>query len=76
LKGYILDFYCPKTGLVIELDGGEHAEDSRIKYDEERTERLEKMSLRVLRFWNTDVFSNLEGVLLKIAEHLLGNPSP
>ena len=76
LKGYILDFYCPKTGLVIELDGGEHAEDSRIKYDEERTERMEKMSLRVLRFWNTDVFSNLEGVLLKIAEHLLGNPSP
>src|SRR4030042_1330789 len=76
LKGYILDFYCPDIGLVVELDGGGHAEEHRILHDKLRTERLENMNLRVLRFWNTDVYNNLEGVLLKTAEHLPANPSP
>ncbi|MCX7022560.1 MAG: endonuclease domain-containing protein, partial [bacterium] len=76
LKGYILDFYCPEAGLVVELDGGGHAEESKIIRDKSRTEQLEEMGMSVIRFWNTDVYNNLEGVLLKIAEHIPGSPSP
>jgi very-short-patch-repair endonuclease len=61
---------------VVELDGGGHAEESKIIHDKRRTERLEEMGLNVIRFWNTDVYNNLEGVLLKIAEYLSYNPSP
>ena len=76
LKGYILDFYCPEAGLVVELDGSEHADEKRITHDQVRTQRLEEMNIWVIRFWNRDVLRNLEGVLLKIAEYLPYDPSP
>ena len=58
---YVVDFVCLEAGLVIELDGGQHAE--RKDEDEQRTTWLEGRGYRVLRFWNTEVFENLEGVL-------------
>ena len=61
---YIVDFICLREGLVIEVDGGQHAE--RVHEDARRTTYLESHGLRVLRFWNNDVLGNMEGVLLTI----------
>ena len=52
---YIVDFYCAKAKLVIELDGGGHYEPEQWRYDMERTKFLEEQNLKVLRFTNTDI---------------------
>ena len=61
---YVADFTCVEARLVIELDGGQHAE--RIQADQERTTVIEANGYAVLRFWNSDVTDNLEGVLEEI----------
>lgn len=65
---YIVDFYCKEKKLIIELDGWQHQEQE--KYDTERGKYLERQGLKVLRFWNNEINTNLDGVLLKIMEHL------
>jgi very-short-patch-repair endonuclease len=65
---YIADFACFDPRLIIELDGGQHS--AQMAYDTERTMWLEGRSFVVLRFWNNDVLSNLDGVLQTI-EHLV-----
>ena len=67
---YIVDFYCPKTGLIIELDGGQHCEKEGRKRDKKRDAYLENIGFRVLRFSDREVFENLAGVLEKIYEIL------
>lgn len=63
LAHYIVDFYCAKAMLVIELDGSQHdAQDAR-QYDAVRTNTLEAMGLRVLRFDNRQVLQELEAVI-------------
>ena len=63
---FIVDFYCPKANLVIELDGGQHySEDSKAK-DDQRDEYLRKMGLRVLRFSDREVFQDSSAVIEKI----------
>lgn len=64
---YIVDFVCRERGLVIEVDGGQHAEN---KNDARRDAYLTSERYRVLRFWNNDVLINREGVLLSILEHI------
>ncbi len=59
---YIVDFVCREKWLIIELDGGQHNEDKNIAYDEERTQYLESLGFRVIRFWNNDIDDNIEGV--------------
>jgi very-short-patch-repair endonuclease len=66
---YICDFVCRETKLVIEVDGGQHAESAR---DKVRDEFLAEQGYRVLRFWNNDVLSNMDGVLLTIQSELRG----
>lgn len=68
---YVVDFYCPKAKLVIEIDGGQHCEDKNIEADKIRTEYLERAGLKVLRFTNIDVLRNLESVLNKIWEEIV-----
>ena len=63
---YVLDFYCPSEKLCIELDGSAHFTDSGYEYDTARTEYLEALNIRVIRFENKDVFENTEGVLEEI----------
>ncbi len=63
---YIVDFYCAKAGLVIELDGGQHYEDQGIEYDRKRTQYLEKLGLKVIRFSNLDIDRNFSGVCEEI----------
>jgi very-short-patch-repair endonuclease len=61
---YFADFVCPSARLIIELDGSQHAE--RTDYDERRTRFFEGEGYRVIRFWNNEVFLNMEGVLTAI----------
>ncbi len=69
---YIADFCCTEARLLIELDGGQHAIDHT--RDAERTAMLERDGYLVLRFWDNDVFQNLEGVLQRIVEALDSHP--
>jgi very-short-patch-repair endonuclease len=62
---YILDFYCPALQLAIQLDGGQHAQS--VSQDRLRDEWLSQRGVTVLRFWNSDVTENLNGVLEVIA---------
>jgi very-short-patch-repair endonuclease len=71
---YILDFYCAKARLAIELDGGSHLEQEQ--YDEERTNWLEsEKGMRVIRFSNQDVQRDLDSVIEAIREALEQAPT-
>jgi very-short-patch-repair endonuclease len=72
---YVVDFYCHEAKLVVEVDGGGHGLAGEIDEDAQRMEWLKQSSLVVLRFWNTEVMQNLEGVLSKITEAFV-RPSP
>ena len=72
---FIVDLCCVERGLVVELDGGQHAD--RSAEEERRCNVLNRLGYRVLRFWNNEVLSNLDGVLEKISEALDGpHPRP
>ncbi len=71
LGEYIADFYCHQAKLVIEVDGGQHFSDESIEYDNVRGQFIESMGLTVLRFTNSDVIENIEGVVETIEEKLL-----
>jgi len=75
---YIVDFICPEKNVVIEVDGGQHAENEAL--DLERTSYLNKMGYRVFRFWNNQVLQETEAVLEAIfailADSAKNSPSP
>ena len=62
IGNYIVDFYCAKTRLVIELDGGGHYTTQQAEKDAFRTKELEGMELTVLRICNSDIDRNFRGV--------------
>jgi very-short-patch-repair endonuclease len=66
LGSYFADFACIEIGLIVELDGGQHAKDASGAYDAHRSEELAAMGFRVLRFWNNDVLNETSAVLEKI----------
>lgn len=68
LGNYIADFVCLEAVLVLEVDGGQHAESA--DNDEIRTQWLEAKGLHVMRFWNNEVLNNIEGVKLVIWNYL------
>ena len=70
---YIADFLCAERMLIVELDGGQHADSIR---DMHRTDWLEREGYRVIRFWNNDVLANTEGVLTQLLEALGMPPHP
>ena len=65
---YFADFACFAEKLIVEIDGGQHA--NATEYDERRSAFLESQRYRVLRFWNNDVLANTDGVLEEIARTL------
>lgn len=67
---FVVDFYCHKAGLVIELDGSQHYTDNGIISDERRTQILNKYNLDVLRFSNLDIDKNFIGVCTIIEEKI------
>lgn len=74
LLNYVADFYCHEHRLVVEIDGGHHADNLR---DQIRTRALEAEGCTVLRFWNDDVLLRQDAVLEKIIEVLAScRPSP
>ncbi|MFA5309199.1 MAG: endonuclease domain-containing protein [Dehalococcoidales bacterium] len=70
LGAYIADFYCYQAKLVIEVDGGQHFTNDSVEYDRIRDEFMGSLGLTVLRFTNTDVLQNIEGVLEVIGRNL------
>lgn len=73
LNGYILDFACEELKLGIELDGGQHNDDTDKAWDVARTAVLATSGWQILRFWNNDVIENIEGVLVEIQQALTRN---
>ena len=63
-----MDFVCFEEKLVIEIDGGQHQEQTA--YDDERTGQLQSQGFRVLRFWNNEVMGDIEAVTQAITEAL------
>ena len=70
---YIADFVCFEKKLIVEVDGGQHADHASA--DSRRTIWLEGQGFRVLRFWNHDVLRNLDGVVEAI-QQTLDTPTP
>ena len=63
---FILDFYCTKLRLAIELDGGQHADEKQEEYDKGRTNYLNDHNIQVIRYWNNDVIENMDSVYFDI----------
>jgi very-short-patch-repair endonuclease len=70
---YVADFACREANLIVEVDGGQH---SGSRSDEIRTAELAKYGYRVVRFWNTDVLLNLDGVHSELSGELREASSP
>ncbi|MFM2068692.1 MAG: hypothetical protein RLZZ584_3601 [Pseudomonadota bacterium] len=66
IAGFIVDFYCAAAKLVIELDGAQHLEPDVQDYDRQRTEVLQALGLRVVRFDNHQVMTEMEPVMTVI----------
>ena len=62
IGSYIVDFFCYQAKLVVELDGSQHCEEAEQQRDLRRTEYLESLGLKVIRFSNLDVLRNFNGV--------------
>ena len=62
IDNYIVDFYCSKARLIIELDGSQHYEKKGLNYDQIRTENLQERNLLVIRIPNNEVMRNFSGV--------------
>ena len=68
---YIVDFLCPEKKCIIEIDGGQHNETNNRRNDEKRTKYLESGGYKVVRFWNNEVWDNIEGVYAILEQELL-----
>lgn len=65
---YVVDFFCPRLRLAIELDGGQHRDESSIEYDKERDAWLASLGIEILRIGNDELFSNRDGVFDKLED--------
>ena len=71
---YIADFYCSKKLLVIEIDGSQHLDNK--KYDKDREEYFLNLGIKTIRFWNSEINTNIDSVLKIILEKLELQPHP
>ena len=74
IGNYIVDFYCPKLNLIIEIDGDSH--NDKIEYDQERDNYLKSLDLIILHFTDIDIKSNLYGVMEYLKEYCEKHNSP
>ncbi|HHE37663.1 MAG TPA: endonuclease domain-containing protein [Candidatus Cloacimonetes bacterium] len=74
IDNYIVDFFCPKLMLAIEIDGASH--NDKVEYDKERQEKLESLGVRFIRFKDEDVKNNLEGCLDILKDWIEDNTPP
>jgi very-short-patch-repair endonuclease len=66
IDNYIVDFYCPKLSLIVEVDGAVHNTDGAEEYDQERTGILENYNLKVIRFKNEEIDTEFDKVCMII----------
>ncbi|MES2059622.1 MAG: endonuclease domain-containing protein [Patescibacteria group bacterium] len=71
---YIADFYSRESMLVVEIDGNQHKDKNAKIYDSDRTSYFNELGIKVLRFWNGEVETDIEKMLAKIKKAT--NPSP
>jgi very-short-patch-repair endonuclease len=64
--GFIIDFYCKKARLGIELDGSVHLDADQRELDQQRTSELEASGIQIIRFWNQEIMDNIDKVLDRI----------
>lgn len=64
---YIIDFYCPKLRLAIEIDGKQHTATETKLYDQDRDTYLNNLGIQILRFWNDEVLKDIENIISKIS---------
>ena len=69
---YVLDFYCPALRLGIELDGDSHFQEGGAQRDQERDSYISSFGIRLVRFLNTDVFENMDGLLEVLVREIRG----
>lgn len=74
IEPYIVDFACLESKLIVEADGGQHTDQE--KEDATRTEHLERLGYRILRFWNHEILNDFESVLDRILDNLNRPPRP
>lgn len=74
IEPYIVDFVCFEEKLIVEADGGQHAE--LVHYDEKRSARLKAAGYRIMRFWNHEILAETEAVLEQIEKMLSAPPLP
>lgn len=73
---YVVDFYCPEAGLVLEIDGDSHYQSGAAKRDKVRQKFIEKMGIKVVRFTDNDVRDSLDEVLATVLQKLRTTPNP
>ena len=74
INNYVIDFYCPKLRLAIEIDGDLHFTTQKIKkYDRNRQIYLESLDISFLRFENHELYNNIDGVIRTIESYILNN---
>jgi very-short-patch-repair endonuclease len=75
--GFILDFVCLREKLIVELDGESHGQMDQSAMDEKRDKHFAGKGFKTLRFWNTDVVQNLDGIVETVYRILTkNNPTP
>jgi len=70
IAGFILDFYCPKLKLAIEVDGGIHNTKENKEYDKERENIIKQYDISIIRITNEDIEGNILNVLKNLKEHI------
>jgi len=70
IGNYIVDFYCPKGNLIVEVDGGQHYVVEGKRKDRIRDNYLAKAGLKVLRFSDREIFENIDGVIWAVWESI------
>jgi very-short-patch-repair endonuclease len=77
IGGYVVDFYCVRCRLAVELDGGQHNDGTGKDRDERRSHGLQELGVRVVRFWDHDVLRHPEVIAQEILRQLeIEKPSP
>ena len=67
---YVVDFYCPRAKLAVEIDGKSHLGAEAREYDKDRAEFIESAGVKIIRFSNEQIYNDLNGVLLEILRQL------
>ena len=67
---YVIDFYCPKLKLAVEIDGPSHAEQEPVEYDKMRQSYIEALGIRFLRFQNDEIYEDMQSVMESIASKI------